>query len=72
MKKEKIELKSSISYVEKQKVGRPKSGNYRKSYWANPETHDKIQQLVEESKFINKVQSANLSKCEKEALKNEK
>lgn len=52
--------------------GRKKGECFQKSYWANPETHDKIQQLVEESKFINKVQSANLSKCEKEALKNKK
>lgn len=55
----------------RQGAGRKPNDNYRKTYWTNSKTHETIQQIIEANK-INQVQSANLSKCEGEALKNKK
>jgi len=52
-------------------AGRPKKGIVKRSYVTDLSTHNDIQKLVE-SRFINQIQSANLSKCEGEALKRKK
>lgn len=52
-------------------AGRKPNDNYPRKYYTDAKTHATIRQIVESNK-INQVQSANLSKCEGEALKNKK